>query len=74
VSAHEPERYYLENEADYRKVEVTTPDGAEYTIGIGTSPVDGAAYVWFETEDDTGRLRIDVNEGTVFDQDPEDEA
>lgn len=41
------------------------------TITFGRSEIDGAVLVMIDTLEHVGRVRIDLNDGTIWDQDPE---
>lgn len=45
--------------------------GATITVGVWVSDVDGVPVVQIDTTDNSGRIRVNVNEGPVFDADPE---
>ena len=51
---------------------VTTADGRKIRVGVMISGADGSILVQVDTYDDTGNVRIFVNDGDpVFDEDPE---
>ncbi|WP_416445447.1 hypothetical protein AB3K78_01200 [Leucobacter sp. HNU] len=40
-------------------------------VTVTRSEIDGALLIQIDTEDETGHLRIDLNDGTIWDADPE---
>lgn len=43
-------------------------------ITFGRSEIDGAVLVMIDTLEHVGRVRIDLNDGTIWDQDPEEDV
>jgi hypothetical protein len=46
---------------------------APIEVEVTRSPIDGALVVQVDTTGDTGRVRINLNDGAVWDGDPEQE-
>lgn len=41
-------------------------------VALARSKIDGALLVYIDTQEDTGRIRVNLNEGTLYDGDPEE--
>lgn len=50
--------------------QAVTLDDVEVTLA--RSKIDGALLVYIDTQEDTGRIRVNLNEGTLYDDDPEE--
>ena len=62
----------LQNEHDDAELYVTAADGRKIRVGVMISGADDSILVQVDTYDDTGNVRIFVNDGDpVFDEDPE---
>ena len=62
----------LGDEYDSAGLDALTHDGRHITVSVMISGADGSILVQVDTDDDTGNVRIFVNDGDpVFDEDPE---
>ena len=63
----------LGDEYDSAELDALTHDGRHITVGVMVSGADGSILVQVDTDDDTGNVRIFVNDDDrpVFDEDPE---
>ena len=62
----------LGDEYDSVELDALTHDGRHITVGVMVSGADGSILVQVDTYDDTGNVRIFVNDGDpVLDEDPE---
>lgn len=62
----------LQSENDDAELHVTMADGRKIRVGVMISGADDSILVQVDTYDDTGNVRIFVNDGDpVFDEDPE---
>lgn len=48
-------------------------EDAPIEVHVYRSPIDGALVVQIDTTEDTGRVRVNINDGRLWDGDPETE-